>query len=109
MILDIKSGLDPRVTQKEIPDFGSSSQMYNVRGKLMVDNDYSWERMNFSIPLNDARIISEHAVKMLCPTPIHQAVLHPYHAAVVQGYTDLDATAVLKALETAANFERDTE
>ena len=50
-----------------------------------------------------------HAVEMLCPTPIHRAVLKPDHAAVAQGYTDLDALVIRKALETPANLERDTE
>ena len=50
-----------------------------------------------------------HAEKMLCPTPIHRVVLKPDHAAVAQGYTDLDALAFLKVLEMPANLERDTE
>ena len=50
-----------------------------------------------------------HAVEMLCPTPIHRAVLKPDHSAVAQRYTDLGAVAILKALETPVNFERDME
>ncbi len=109
MILGMKSGLDPKVIHKVISGSGSSSRMFDVRGKLMADNDYGREGMNFSIPIKDARIISDHAAKMLCPTPIYQAALQPYYAAVAQGYADLDASAVLKALENAANFERDAE
>ena len=109
MTLGMKSGLDPTVIQEVIPGFGSSSHTYDVRGKVMVENDCSQGRMHFSIPLNDARIIFDPAVKMLCPAPIYQAVLQSDHAAVAQGYTDLDALVIRKALETPANLERDTE
>ena len=50
-----------------------------------------------------------HAVKTLCPTPIHRTVLQPDHAVLAQGYVDLDAVAMLKELETPTNFEWDTE
>lgn len=109
MILGMKSGLDPKLIHQVISGSGSSSRMFDVRGRLMADADYTKEGMNFSIPLKDARIISEHAANMHCPTPIYQAALQPYYAAVAQGYAHLDASAVLKALETAANFTREPD
>jgi len=108
MILGMKSGLDPKMLHKVISGSGSSSRMFEVRGGLMAENDYTKEGMNFSIPLKDARIITDHAANLLCPTPIYQAALQPYFAAVSQGYAELDASAVLKALENAANFKRQT-
>ncbi|MEK9725912.1 MAG: NAD(P)-dependent oxidoreductase, partial [Rhodospirillaceae bacterium] len=96
MILGMKSGLDPKVIHRVISGSGSSSRMFDVRGGLMATGDYGKEGMNFSIPIKDARIITDHAAKMLCPTPIYQAALQPYFAAVAQGYGDLDASAVLK-------------
>ena len=109
MILGMKSGLDAKLIHKVISGSGSSSRMFDVRGGLMAENDYAKEGMNFSVPLKDARIISDHAAKLLCPTPIYQAALQPYFAAVAQGYADLDASAVLKALENAANFDREAD
>jgi putative dehydrogenase len=106
MILGMKSGLDPKLIHKVISGSGSSSRMFDVRGALMADNDYAKEGMNFSIPIKDARIITDHAASLLCPTPVYQAALQPYFAAVAQGYTNLDASAVLKALENATNFKR---
>ncbi len=108
MILGMKSGLDPKMIHKVISGSGSSSRMFEVRGGLMAENNYAKEGMNFSIPLKDARIITDHAAKLLCPTPIYQAALQPYFAAAAQGYADLDASAVLKALESAANLNRKT-
>ncbi len=81
MVLGMKAGLDPAMIHKVISGSGSSSSMFEVRGALMVNQDYATEGMNFSIPLKDARLISAHAAEHLCPTPIYQAALQPYYAA----------------------------
>ena len=73
----------------------------------MAENDYTKEGMNFSVPLKDSRIISDHAASVMCPIPIYQAALAPYYAAVAQGMGRLDAAAVCAAMEKAANVERD--
>ncbi len=106
MVLGMKSGLDPQIIHQVISGSGSSSRMFDVRGGLMATEDYTKEGMNFSIPLKDARIISEHAASLHCPTPVYQAALQPYYAAVAQGHHDEDASAVCKALERAANVDR---
>ena len=106
MVLGMKSGLDPEVIHEVISGSGSSSRMFDVRGKLMVDEDYTSDGMNFSIPLKDARIITDHAASLRVPTPVYQAALQPYYAAVAQGHYDEDASAVCTALERAANISR---
>ena len=80
--------------------------MFEVRGALMVDNDYEREGMNFSVPLKDSRIISDHAASVACPIPLYQAALQPYYAAVAQGLGHLDAAAVCAVMEKAANAKR---
>jgi putative dehydrogenase len=106
MVLGMKSGLDPALIHKVISGSGSSSGMFETRGALMVSEDYATEGMNFSVPLKDARLISAHAAEQLTPTPIYQAALQPYYAAVAQGHRDEDASAVCAALEVAANHTR---
>ena len=86
---------------------GSSSAMFEVRGGLMVENEYYKEGMNFSIPLKDSRLIAEHAAQSLVPTPIYHAALQTYYAAVAQGHGDEDQSAVCAAMERAANCERE--
>lgn len=107
MVLAMKSGLDPKMFHEVISGSGSSSAMFEVRGALMVENDYSREGMNFSVPIKDSRIISEHAASLNCPIPLYQTALQYYYAAVAQGMGDLDAAAVCKVMEKAANVERD--
>jgi 3-hydroxyisobutyrate dehydrogenase len=106
MVLGMKSGLDPRMIHEVISGSGSSSAMFEVRGALMAENEYSKEGMNFSIPLKDSRLIAEHAARHLVPTPIYHAALQSYYAAVAQGHGDEDQSAVCAAMERAANCER---
>jgi putative dehydrogenase len=106
MVLGMKSGLDPQLIHEVISGSASSSSMFEVRGAMMARNDYRHEGMNFSIPLKDARIISAHAADLACPTPVYQAALQPYYAAVAQGHFDEDAAAVCTAMELAANHVR---
>ena len=106
MVLAIKSGLDPKMFWEVISGSGSSSAMFEVRGRLMAENDYAVEGMNFSIPLKDSRIIAEHAASVGVPIPLYQTALQFYHAAAAQGMTHLDAAAVCRVLERLANCER---
>jgi len=106
MMLGMKAGLDPAMIHQVISGSGSSSSMFEVRGALMVHEDYEKEGMNFSIPLKDSKLITSHAAEHLVPLPIYQAALQPYYAAVAQGHHDEDASSVLAALEKAANFTR---
>jgi L-threonate 2-dehydrogenase len=106
MVLGMKSGLDPKLIHEAISGSGSSSSMFEVRGAMMAANDYRKGELNFSVPLKDARIISEHAAGVLCPLPIYQVALQQYYAAVAQGHFDEDHSAVCAAMERAANCER---
>jgi len=107
MVLGMKSGLDPKLIHEVLSGSASSSKMFDVRGAMMANNNYTHEGMNFSIPMKDSRIISDHAAKHCAPTPIYQAALQPYYAAVSQGHYDEDQSAVCAALELAANCIRE--
>ncbi len=109
MVLGMKSGLDPKMIHQVISGSGSSSSMFETRGAMMANNNYVHEGMNFSIPIKDSRFISDHAHNLRVPTPIYQAALQPYYAAVAQGHHDEDAAAVCAAMERAANCERTDE
>lgn len=107
MVLAMKSGLDPKMFHEVISGSGSSSAMFEVRGGLMVEEDYQKEAMNLSVPLKDSRIISEHAASLFCPIPLYQVALQSYYAAAAQGLEDKDAAVVCQVLEQAANHQRD--
>lgn len=106
MVLGMKAGLDPALVHQVISGSGSSSSMFETRGALMVKNDYDHEGMNFSIPLKDSKLITEHARNCDVPIPIYQTALQPYFAAIAHGLHDLDQSAVCRVMELAANYTR---
>lgn len=104
--LGIKSGLDPKVIYDAISGTFSSSGVFENRGKLMVDEDYEKEGMNFSTPLKDSTFITDLSKKYMMPLPIYQVALQYYYAAIAQGNFSKDAASVLKAIEINANVKR---
>ena len=104
--LGIKSGLDPKIIHDAISGTFSSSEVFENRGKLMVEEDYDKEGMNFSTPLKDSAFITDLSKKYMMPLPIYQVALQYYYAAVAQGHTNKDAASVLKAIEKNANIKR---
>lgn len=109
MVLAMKSGLDPKMFHEVISGSGSSSAMFEVRGGLMVEEDYQKEAMNLSVPLKDARIMPDHAASLHCPIPLYQVSLQSYYSAAAQGLTEKDAAVVCQVLERAANHQRTAE
>ena len=109
MVLAIKSGLDPAKFHEVISGSASSSAMFEGRGALMVDENYSAEGMNMSVPLKDSAIISQHAASLRCPLPLYQVALQQYFAAAAQGLDHMDASVVCKVMENNANVDRDAK
>jgi|TARA_B110000971_G_scaffold1819_1_gene2058 putative dehydrogenase len=106
MALGIKSGLDPEMIYDAISGTFSSSGVFESRGKLMVEEDYEKEGMNFSTPIKDSTFITDLSKKYMVPLPIYQVALQYYYAAVAQGHFDKDAASILKVLEKNANISR---
>ena len=105
--LGIKSGLDPKIIHDAISGTFSSSGVFENRGKLMVEEDYNREGMNFSTAIKDSAFITDLSKKYMMPLPIYQVALQYYYAAVAQGHFNKDASSVLKAIENNANIKRD--
>ncbi len=106
MVLAIKSGLDPAKFHEVISGSASSSAMFEARGAMMVDENYTVEGMNMSVPLKDSAIISQHAAGLRCPLPLYQVALQQYFAASAQGLDHMDASVVCKVMEKNASAER---
>ena len=104
--LGIKSGLDPKIIHDAISGTFSSSGVFENRGKLMVEEDYNREGMNFSTPIKDSAFITDLSKKFMMPLPIYQVALQYYYAAIAQGHFNKDAASVLKAIENNANIKR---
>jgi putative dehydrogenase len=109
MVLAMKAGLDPATTLKVIADGAGNSRMLEVRGPMMVKNDYSEAAMKVSVWQKDMTVIAEFARKLECPTPLFSATTPIYLAAVAQGYGDADTASVCAVLEEMAHYARNPQ
>ena len=106
LTLGMKAGLKPEVIHKAISGTFSSSGVFENRGKLMVDQDFEKEGMNFSTPMKDSKFITELSRENLVALPIYQVALQYYYSAVANGLGDKDASSVIKIIEQNANLSR---
>jgi putative dehydrogenase len=109
MVLAMKSGLDPATTLKVIRDGAGNSRILELRGPLMVKNDYSEAAMKVSVWQKDMAVIADFARKFECPTPLFSATTPIYLAALAQGYGDADTASVCAVLEEMAHCTREPQ
>ena len=106
LTLGMKAGLKPEIIHKAISGTFSSSGVFENRGKLMVDQDFEKEGMNFSTPMKDSKFITELSRTNLVALPIYQVALQYYYSAVANGLGDKDASSVIKIIEKNTNLSR---
>ena len=106
LTLGMKVGLKPEIIFEAISGTFSSSGVFENRGKLMVDQDFEKEGMNFSTPMKDSKFITELSRTNLVALPIYQVALQYYYSAVANGLGDKDASSVIKIIEKNTNLSR---
>ena len=106
LVLGMKAGLDPALMVKVLGDGAGSSRMLQVRGPMMVRNDYSDAAMKVGVWQKDMQIISEFARELDCPTPLFAATTAIYNAAMAQGFAEADTASVCAVLESWAQTRR---
>ena len=106
LTLGMKVGLKPEIIYEAISGTFSSSGVFENRGKLMVDQDFEKENMNFSTPMKDSKFITELSRANLVALPIYQVALQYYYSAVANGLGDKDASSVIKIIEKNTNLSR---
>jgi 3-hydroxyisobutyrate dehydrogenase-like beta-hydroxyacid dehydrogenase len=106
MVLAKKAGLDPALTLKVIADGAGGSRMLQVRGPMMVREDYSEATMKVDVWQKDMHIIGEYATGLGCPTPLFAASAPIYTAAIAEGFAKQDTAAVCAVLGGMAGLAR---
>jgi L-threonate 2-dehydrogenase len=106
MVLARKAGLDPAQTLKVIGDGAGTSRMFQVRGPMMVRDDYSDATMKVEVWQKDMHIIGEYATKLGCPTPLFAASAPIYTAAIAEGFAKEDTGSVCAVLGAMAGLPR---
>jgi len=106
VVLGIKAGLAPATMVTVLGDGAGSSRMLQIRGPLMVRNDYTKATMKVAVWQKDMQIITDFARALDCPTPLFAAASALYNAAMAQGFAESDTASVCAVLESWAKTRR---
>ena len=106
MVMGLKSGLDLNLVYKVIKDGAGTSRMFEVRGPMMIKDDYSAATMKMDVYQKDIDIISEYAAANHIPVPLFEASKAYYSAGLSQGRAKQDTGAVCAVLEQMAGNPR---
>jgi 3-hydroxyisobutyrate dehydrogenase-like beta-hydroxyacid dehydrogenase len=107
MVLGIKSGLDPRMVYDLIRAGVGSSRVFEVRGPMMVADSYENASMSVKLYHKDIAVIEDHAARLGVPTPLFNASIPVYSAALSMGYAEQDTASVCAVLQTMAGVTRE--
>jgi putative dehydrogenase len=104
--LGIKAGLSPKALYDVQANSAGSSRMFQVRGPMMVKNDYRGVTMSNRLWQKDLKIIGEFAAGLGVATPLFNASAAVYAATLSQGYAEQDTGAVCAVLENLSGIRR---
>ncbi len=106
-VLGMKAGLDPKQILEVVSDGAGTSRMFEIRGPMMVANDYEQATMKVDVWQKDMKIISAFANDLKCPTPLFAASAQIYTNALAHGRDKEDAASVCAVLAEMAGLKRD--
>jgi L-threonate 2-dehydrogenase len=104
--LGIKAGLDPKQIFELVKAGAGNSRVFELRGPMMAEGDYSDATMKISVWQKDMSIIDDFAKNLDCKTPLFDATIPIYDAAMAKGLGAQDTAAVCAVLEEMAGIER---
>ncbi len=105
-VLGMKAGLDPAQILEVIVPGAGNSKILELRGPMMVDDDYHAATARLKMFIKDISVIREFADEIAVPTPLLDASLPWYEEGMAAGLGELDAAALCRLLERAAGLER---
>ena len=106
MVLGIKAGLDAKAIFELVKSGAGNSRVFELRGPMMVEGRYDDATMKVSVWQKDMAIIRAFAAALRCPTPLFDATVPIYDAALSQGLGAQDTAAVCTVLEEMAGVRR---
>jgi 3-hydroxyisobutyrate dehydrogenase-like beta-hydroxyacid dehydrogenase len=104
-VLGIAAGLDPARVQEVMEDGVGSSKIFEIRGPMMVADDYP-PAARLDILLKDSTLIRDYARSVGAPTPLLDAAVPIYAQSSEAGLGDLDAAALCRYLEDLGGLKR---
>jgi 3-hydroxyisobutyrate dehydrogenase-like beta-hydroxyacid dehydrogenase len=104
LVLGIKSGLDPQMVYDLVAAGAGTSRVFELRGPMMVKNEYEHPGMSVELYLKDIAAIEDHAMGLRVPTPLFSASIPVYAAAQSMGYGRQDTASVCAVLRAMAGL-----
>jgi 3-hydroxyisobutyrate dehydrogenase-like beta-hydroxyacid dehydrogenase len=103
LLLAKKSGLDLQMVYDAICQGAGTSRMFEIRGQMMIDEQYEPATMKHDVFTKDLQLIIEHACAVNCPIPLMASSLPYYYAAISQGRGKEDTASVYSVLKSLTN------
>jgi 3-hydroxyisobutyrate dehydrogenase-like beta-hydroxyacid dehydrogenase len=105
-VLAEEAGVDTELMYRVIKDGAGTSRMFEVRGPMMVKQNYLPATMKIDVYQKDIAIIKAFAAKLRCPTPLFSLSKRYYDLAYAGGYEKHDTAAVHAVLQKIARAKR---
>ncbi|MDB5811309.1 MAG: 3-hydroxyisobutyrate dehydrogenase protein [Betaproteobacteria bacterium] len=105
-VLAERAGLDTELMYRVIKDGAGTSRMFEVRGPMMVKQNYLPATMKIDVYQKDIAIIKAFAEKLQCPTPLFSLSKRYYDKAYAGGLDKHDTGAVHAVLRREAGVKR---
>ena len=109
IVLGMKAGLDPALIYDVIRDGAGNSRIFELRGPMMVADDYDQATMKIDVWQKDMSVIGAFAKSLGVPTPMFDAGVGIYEEALAKGLGDKDTAAICTVLEDMAALKRPKE
>jgi putative dehydrogenase len=106
MVLGMKAGLDPKRVLELATAGAGRSRVMELRGPMMVKGRYDDPTMKVSTWQKDMAVIGQYAASVGSPTPLLNATLPVYAAAMKTGHAGHDTASVCAVLEAMAGLRR---
>lgn len=107
MVLGMKAGLPPQAILDLVSAGAGQSRIFDLRGPMMVKNDYDNVTATLDVFDKDLRLIGDFVRATRVPTPLFDATRPIYDRALKAGLGAKDAAAVCAVLEKMARLKRD--
>jgi len=94
MALAAQAGLDLQTVYDLVTSSSASSEIFALRGKMMVDEDYRSSRGNYHVIMKDADIISALAQTVRFPIPLFSLATQLHMLGVAGGWAEQDTASL---------------
>ncbi len=108
LVLARKAGMDPRMVHEVISDSAATSRMFEVSGRLIVDDALDDGEAKVEILHKDLQIIRSFAAEARAPSPLLAVTTEFYTSAMALGMASMEDAGVAVLLERLAGL-RDLE